>query len=339
MTRMHAKPLHRPAAILLLSLGALLPLRANDYTAEIANGGLRARHETRVAMKSEKLFISETRIRVEYEYLNDTDQDVETEVAFPWPRYGWSPAEQTYDPSMLRFSVQVDGREVLHETQIRAFDPKGHDITEALARRGLDIPLFGYMDGGASWPEVHGRSYQVLALPLKDRQELARLGAIDSADEDAQPTWQVEITHHWTQRFPAHRIVRIAHEYAPIGGGASTMDLASMAHPGPDTRDPGCPDAALQAVVERRNVEYRKQRGSAYMGDPGWSWVRYILTTANTWKGPIGDFTLIVERRPGELVNFCWDGPVEKVGPDSFRATAKDFRPTKELTLYFQAKP
>lgn len=64
-------------------------------------------------------------------------------------------------------------------------------------------------------------------------------------------------------------------------------------------------------------------------------WVKYILTTANTWKGPIGDFELTVERDPGELLTFCWDGPVSKVGPHRFRARAMDFRPTKELTLYF----
>ena len=328
----------RPCLLLVCYAVSTL-LQANDYTAEIANGGLRARHETRVTMKSEKLFISETRIRVEYEYLNDSDQDVETEVAFPWPRYSWSAAERTYDPSMLRFSVQVNGRDVPYRTQILAFSDKGKNITETLARKGLNIALFGNVDGDSTWPEVHGRKYQVLALPEKDRKELAQIGAIDTWDEDCQPTWQVEVTHHWTQRFPAHRIVRVVHEYAPLGGGASTMDLKAMATPDQETRDPGCPDAALQAIVDSRNAELRRKMGGTFMGDQGWNWVRYILTTANTWNGPIGDFTLIVERQPGELVNFCWDGPVEKLSPTTFRATAKDFHPTKELTVYFQSHP
>lgn len=323
----------RSALLALLSVA--VPLCANDYTAEVANGGLRARHETRVAMKTEKLFIREDRIRVEYEYLNETDQDVETEIAFPWPRYEWSPSEQTYDPSMLQFSVEADGRIVPHQTLIHAFNPKGQDITDALSRLGLNIPLFGKMDGDPK----KGERFQVPSLPFQDRKRLMDIGAIDSTDDDCQPTWSVEITHHWTQRFPAHQIVRIVHEYKPICGGASTMDLASLSHPGSDTRDPGCPDATLQAMVERRNTAFRRQEGAAFLGDPGWTWVRYILTTANTWKGPIGDFTLVVERKPGELVNFCWDGPVEKIGPNTFRATAKTFRPTKELTVYFQAKP
>ena len=74
-----------------LCLGALgASLAANDYTAEIANGGLRARQETHVVMRSERLLISQTKIRVEYEFLNESPAPVETVVAFPWPGYAWS---------------------------------------------------------------------------------------------------------------------------------------------------------------------------------------------------------------------------------------------------------
>ena len=55
-------------------------------------------------------------------------------------------------------------------------------------------------------------------------------------------------------------------------------------------------------------------------------WVDYILTTANTWKTPIKDFELVVERPKPErheqyYVSFCWDGKVKKRGPDTFVAT------------------
>jgi hypothetical protein len=80
-------------------------------------------------------------------------------------------------------------------------------------------------------------------------------------------------------------------------------------------------------------------------------YVDFILTTANTWKTPIEDFTLIVNRPDaaksiasnptsstkwdGSLVSFCWDGPVEKTDANHFTAHATNFVPTKELRIGF----
>jgi hypothetical protein len=80
-------------------------------------------------------------------------------------------------------------------------------------------------------------------------------------------------------------------------------------------------------------------------------YVDFILTTANTWKTPIEDFTLIVERPPANkssvskatpanrwdsaLVSFCWDGPVEKTDATHFAAHLTNFVPKKELRVGF----
>jgi hypothetical protein len=73
------------------------------------------------------------------------------------------------------------------------------------------------------------------------------------------------------------------------------------------------------------------------------SYVDFILTTANTWKTPIEDFTLIVERPhyPKEtaiqshqtFVSFCWDGPITKIDADHFSAHITDFVPKQELRI------
>ena len=64
-------------------------------------------------------------------------------------------------------------------------------------------------------------------------------------------------------------------------------------------------------------------------------WVKYILTTANSWKTPIRDFELIVEKPAGQFVSFCWDGTVEKLSDTRFRAKASNFVPKRELLIYF----
>ena len=64
--------------------------------------------------------------------------------------------------------------------------------------------------------------------------------------------------------------------------------------------------------------------------------VDFILTTANTWKRPIEDFTLIVERTdPKDTVSFCWDGPIKKLDANHFQAHATNLIPTKELHIGF----
>lgn len=68
-------------------------------------------------------------------------------------------------------------------------------------------------------------------------------------------------------------------------------------------------------------------------------WVNYILRTANNWQRPIRDFELTVERPEGWFTSFCWDGPVEKISPTTFRARAKDFVPQRDLAVYFFEPP
>ncbi len=72
--------------------------------------------------------------------------------------------------------------------------------------------------------------------------------------------------------------------------------------------------------------------------------VKYVLTTANTWKGPIKDFELEVDStnpwgaKP-YYVNFCWDGPVERQDAQHLSARKKDFVPKNELSVFFIRPP
>ena len=71
-----------------------------------------------------------------------------------------------------------------------------------------------------------------------------------------------------------------------------------------------------------------------------YSYVDFILTTANTWKTPIEDFTLIVERPHSKdtqqtFVSFCWNGPVTKMDDDHFSAHITNLVPKTELRVGF----
>src|SRR5437879_637403 len=78
----------RPIALLLL-----LPLLnspavlADDGAASIAAGGIVMIREPGITMHKEVLRISAQKVSVDYEFRNDTDADITTEVAFPIPAY------------------------------------------------------------------------------------------------------------------------------------------------------------------------------------------------------------------------------------------------------------
>jgi hypothetical protein len=66
------------------------------------------------------------------------------------------------------------------------------------------------------------------------------------------------------------------------------------------------------------------------------SWISYIWSTGSNWSGPIGKFHLTIDKGdPKNLVSFCWDGEVKKMGPTTFEMTATDWYPPygKELEI------
>ncbi len=122
----------------IFSLGPI-PVRANDAAAETAAGGLQLRPERRVSMVKERLYIGKRftrrhppnlpalqnryRVTVEYEFRNDSAEDVTTEVAFPLPEYGYPGEDLIQDRRIHGFKVEVDGRPVPYSLALAAPSP------------------------------------------------------------------------------------------------------------------------------------------------------------------------------------------------------------------------
>jgi hypothetical protein len=296
-------------------------LQANDGAAEVALGGIQLRKESRIAMVKERLRIGHGLVRVDYEFQNLTDQDITTEIAFPIPDYFLSRG-YGYEPFDY-FAVWVNDRPVKVNMESHAF-LNGKDVTQSIRAMRLNVESFALWREDLSGPRAVS---QIDVLPADKQAFLVNQGLVDP--EDFWPQWTVKKTYHWTQTFPAKQVTRIVHNYRPAEGTHSMV--------GKDSFDPkGFPDLCADQGFQKAVTEQLSKRGKEGRGT-ALSWIKYILTTANTWSGPIGDFELIVDRAPGERVSFCWDSPVEKVGTDSFRAKARNFRPSKELIIYFLA--
>jgi hypothetical protein len=333
--------------VALVVFAAVLPAaRANDSAASSAAGGIQLKREPRIAMAKEKLTISTKKITVEYEFINESDQDVTTEVAFPVPPYEQNMSPQG-DRSFSDFRLWVDGVPSKYKTQAKGM-LKGKDCSALLRKYGIDIASLGHYEDADQGP----RSRDFFKFSKAQQKEMVDKGLFDLVDpENPFPEWSVEKTYYWQQTFPAHKVLHVRHEYEP-GIGFMPADKHALseaqAHPFPrnaKTQDTGyplqdqfareitnaCVDAGLkkalaQAITEREYVEM--------------AWVDYILLTANNWKRPIKNFELIVEKNsredyPTHFVSFCWEGKVEHLRQGGFRATATNFVPKADLHIAF----
>jgi hypothetical protein len=311
--------------LLLLILACPVSLTADDGSvAANPAGGLEWKREQRVSMEKERLTISLEKVTVEFEFLNDSDQDVTAQVGFPIPPYVFEylyPAYYEWHENSPKwqfndFVVWVDGKQVKHQIEERAF-VDGVEHTEILNKFGIDIGSFGGTDDNSL--NTHDPDDQLTRLPKEQKEQLIKLGLIS---EGSDPLWTVRKMHHWTQTFPARKIVRIRHEYAPAVGRRylSASNLRDFE------------DICVEDSLYKR-VKAQAEKNPDWYGNA--IWVKYILTSANTWKTPIKDFELVVDKSGADDVSFCWDGKIERLDATRVVARAKNFVPTKELTIYF----
>lgn len=320
------------APILLTLLAA--PSRANDTMAELKTGGLVFVRTPEVEMKSEKLFISPQEVRVDYVFKNTSKADVSGLVAFPMPDIGGDAyANVAIDDfetdNFLGFEAWQDGETVPVNLQQRA-QAAGIDVTDDLA--AADIPLL---------PFAKATRAALERLPDDVAADWIARGLIyiDTYDDDGQgmkdhrtPQWSLKSTYWWRTTFPAGRETGVRHRYKPsVGGTVGISFLEDGAGKGARFEEYRRRYCIEDGIVRRAiKSEQDMMAGKPYLAE---SWISYILTTGANWGGPIGDFTLTIDKgAPDNLLSLCADG-VKKTGPTTFEIRAKDFQPDKDIDI------
>jgi hypothetical protein len=137
--------------------------------------------------------------------------------------------------------------------------------------------------------------------------------------------WDTQVTFYWFQTFPAGKSIEVTHTYRPVPGSfffyAPTLDI-------PEAQKMFCfdQDFTKAAVAGLKTAWQNTMYGYE---------LRYILTTARNWGGPIGKFKLTVEASaPGSLVSSCAKG-LRRTSPTTLAMTREDYRPDEDLTILF----
>jgi Domain of unknown function (DUF4424) len=293
---------------------------ADDGFGSHAAGGIELSKTSCISMESETLHITPDLIDVSFTFKNYTSEDISALVVFPLPDY--DPDEEGGDwqpPDFTSFTVEVDGKKIEYDTEYKAYF-MGTDCTETLEQAGVDVKDFNSY-------QYTIRNYD--RLSEEHREFLEETGLVTILKESRNkyyviPNWKVKTKYYWMQVFPANKTVRIKHSYTPnCGGGIGGY------YPPPELIDPEGSkddDENITAAYKEWRKAQKRPPGSYY-------YIDYILTSANTWRGPIKDFNLIAE------CDGCWITTnfykITRIGPSLLAAHIQNFTPREELHVGF----
>lgn len=310
------------------------PALANDSTAELGTGGLVLSRNDVIAMEREDLSISPDKVMVDYVFRNDSDEDVETIVAFPMPDIEgnpfWMPAiPDTTQDNFLGFTVTVDGKPVKPELEHKAF-AVGLDVTEEL--KAHNVPLYPFGDAAQ-------QALEALPQDVADKWKDRGMLVIDEYDDGSgwkrvrSPYWQLKSTFWWRTVFPAKSRVKVAHRYTPSLGGSAGLnfflDGRFQGDGYAEYKHKYCLDKGFETAV----LKAAKDAPDGYP-QLSESRISYILKTGGNWaNGTIGAFRLTIDKgSPKNLVSFCGEN-VRKTGPTTFEMSATDFYPNRNVDI------
>lgn len=323
------------------SLGLAFGARANDTTAEMKTGGLEFVQTEDVTMAEEKLSISPSKVSVEYRFHNNKDKDVVSLVAFPMPDIkGSSDMMVAVDldagDNFLGFTVNQDGQEIKPELQQQAM-VFGVDLTQEL--KALSIPLV---------PGATATTEALEKLPADQVARLSSLGLVQVEQWDEGQgmkdhviaLWTLRSVYWWKTTYPAGKDVIVKHSYKTSVGG--TVDLTYLDENGQPKGEQWndyvkryCLDDNMVKIAQKNRKAEEAGKGPLYVEN----WISYVLTTGNNWSGPIGKFTLTVDKgKPENIISLCGDG-IKKIGPTTFEMQKKDFFPDRDLDILLLVPP
>jgi hypothetical protein len=301
---------------------------ANDGFGALGVGGIVLGKTDKIAMVREQLDIACSSIQVSYDFLNESDEDVTTPVIFPLPPYPANPAESGViaHGQPAGFTVLSDGKAIKYATRVRAM-LKGVDITNKLQKMGFtekQIARFPFDESLLSLSHE-------LKVPKRQADALAHAGLLS---EGGAPTWEIQVSFVWSQVFRARKHVHVVHSYRPFVAEGTASGYANEygKNIGNIPVENFCPSASQLDQLDKlfsnkSNLDgYGQIRGAI---------VEYILTTANTWKDGIRDFTMRVHTgNADEVVALCFPVPLTRKQDNVYEVHLNNFKPNQDLRIF-----
>ncbi len=322
---------------------------ANDGFGGLTATGLQFGRTDQVRMVSEDLFISPSKVEVRYLFHNDGPKTVEGEVIFPLPPISLNDvynSEFSLDGQLLRSANPVGFTAAINHMPIpvrtdriavleppyeqrklakNGYDAPGREVTQILRENGIPLSL-----------DLEAINALLAGLDAPSKKRLQQQGLVEiTPGSDPTPLWSVILRYHWTQRFPPGKDMLIEHSYDPAPPGGIFIWPAKETDLDPYQREL-IRDYCIDPPTRRGIVKRLHSAARGEMAGTGMAlYLHYVLTTANTWHGPIGQFHLTIDKgKTSCILSLCLDG-IKKTGPTRFEFVRENFRPQRDLRLLF----
>lgn len=274
---------------------------------------------------------------------------------------------------LATFETRVDGKDVSPEgTDIAVvlFPPIYAADVPIADRTASTLDITGLLrDAGLP---LDAENLDLSQLDDETFSAMIRQSLPDDYRDQFPGWWEVRQIPYWTQTFEANAAIAVSHTYEPKPGSVigSAYDVKSgelqltdenVSYEAENTKfeierlrenwragNPGLEvscsihDEEIAEVVEggiRKLLAQRIAEGvidtsaDDYLGTE-YTHMTYVLTTANSWTGPIQDFNLVVDGQGLPLV-FCIPGEIRLTDPDRFvyEVNISNFTPTVDLEI------
>ncbi len=325
---------NRILAVLSLFAGLIchpaLPL-ANDSSAEFGIGGLVLARSNSIEIVSEDLYISQSKVSVEYVFRNVSGKDMSTLVAFPTPGLAASSDGlhsvpfHDRDADFVGFKTLVDGVPVKTRVEQRAL-AAGIDSTDLLKTHG--IPLIHYT--GAVFAKLKTLSSDIVS-------DLEKKGLVSTMN-GVEPAWMLKTTFYWSQKFPDGKDVKIAHTYTSVSDEATYSPLAEnpkgvLAN----YSENYCLDGAVEKAVKKLNARREKMLNADKI--PKFALGRKLAGIHPGDRSKLGRVhqafqTCRGQRCKAKLCELLWRN-VRKISPTQYEVIKEKFYPQNNLRILF----
>ncbi len=299
-------------------------------------------------MAREVLEVSPDRIKVDYVFERTAEPlNGPVDVLFPLPLYGADKPSWSWAGVPRGFNVRVDGQTLPFRTLVRArmrgksscpdWPPTRectHDVTDAIRALGLSDRQMAHFPVATPFRDSAERALAVPALTAEQKTQLVRHGFADEEGPSAErpyPLWFADVAYFWKMHFDDKPRIEVSHQYAPFTSGGAGAVLSVLSEE--ELRTEYCADDAFVREWNRL-VSLNGPLGTPQSHEA--VRIAYILTTANSWAQPIGEFTLRLKKRhPSERVTLCFPGRFRKVDALTLETTLQTFTPRTELKALF----
>jgi len=339
----------------LIAVGGLeIHAVASQYSAILTpNRGLEFDHQSSIIINRQNLSISEGRIEVRNEFLNNSPSTLSARLTFPLPLVPWAntlmPYFYDYDPyhaaaniNFLNFSVWVNQQEFRPQIQIVALNSRGENITAELINIGGTALLM--MPGGYEREDSRLNENMI--------RRLAEIGAlienVEGGPEFFTLNWEVEIKFQWEQNFPPGiTVIEYRHRFLSRGGflnvnsAENQSDIIKIEGEENIQRN-FCMESSTVRHIQRHVRTNARRIQQTYFGVPGEGEVlSYTPMGSNGFTAQIRNFHIKIQgnvstsRRLAGLPSLCTDLPLRRTNPYLIEGTIENYTPTSDLRILF----